>query len=228
MSVDYHDDARQKQSFVFKQNASVRDRIIFDKESTETLIYMVKSAKNVLHSNHNYSTFHCMVAELVNALLEEDMLPSFFCGMDEEDRKDKRKRHVLVGKYIDHLLRFLAMQTLLNGSDYNSNRTDEFGNRMFQMNPSVAIRQCWKALMMLPVTYLDVCKSLGCDAIDYDDEEIDFLGEKSKSEWGRECYEWTIRTHTNLYIIPPSRKFWPVLEAPDLDINLLGICFKNI
>ena len=219
-------DSRAKQRYAYKQTVSVRDKIISDDESTETLIYMVRCAKNVLTSNYNYFTFRSMVAELVLKIDEDDLLPSFLCtmSMDDVDKHDLKKRSKMVDCFIDQLLRFLAMKVLLEGSDGESGsndgsqeRTDENGKKLLQLNPSTAIRECWKALLMLPLTYRDVCKAFGCDAIDYNEEVTGFLGEESKGSWGRECYQWTVETYTTLYINPPTKIFWPTLPPKESD-----------
>ena len=226
-------DSKRKQRYTYQQTVSVRDKIISDDESTETLIYMVGCAKNVLTSNYNYFTFRTMVAGLVLKIDEDDLEPSLFCAMDDLDKRDLEKRSKMVDCFINQLLRFLAMKVLLEGNDRETGsnggiqeRTDENGNKLLLLNPSIAVRECWKALLMLPLTYRDVCKAFGCDAIDYDEEVAGFLGEESKGSWGRECYQWTIKTYTILYSIPPSKLFWPKLPPEESDGLLTTLVTK--
>mmetsp|Transcript_21950 Transcript_21950/g.32873 ORF Transcript_21950/g.32873 Transcript_21950/m.32873 type:complete len:278 (-) Transcript_21950:139-972(-) len=233
MSVSYDDQVSYNVN-VIQQSISVRDRIILDDESTETLVYMVNCAKNVLSSNYNYYTMRRMMHELLNVIIdEEDYMPilsTFLCGMGEEevDPNSNKKRERLVDKFIDELLRFLAMKILLatnntkeeypiynydENDDDNTNR-ERIRCKCYQLNPSIMIRESWKALLMLPHTYVDVCKALGISTpIDYDDDEDDgFRGEASTSQWGRECYRWTLQTYANLYVVGPPKMFWPELE----------------
>jgi hypothetical protein len=222
--------------FKVKTSVSVRDRIIFDVESTETLIYMVKCAKTVLNVNYNYSTFCKMIRELVNVMEEEDLAPSLLCGMDELDKNDERTRSELVNKYIDQLLRFMAMKVLLSGGGIMDKSMikkcpteDKMGNKLFQLNPSLPIRESWKALMILPRTYADVCKAFGCDPMDYDnDAEDGFQGELSKDPWALECYKWTAKTYTHLYINRPPKMFWPEPKDPEEDVSLLNSFMSNV
>ncbi len=203
-------------SFLVNQTMSIRDRIIFDEESTETLIYMVNCAKNVLKANYNYFTVRQMMLELINVMDEEEMMPPFLCGMDE-DKVDRNEREAMVDKYIDELLRFLAMRVLLATPPTEESEHDdreEMTSKLYQLNASVAIRESWKALLMLPHTYSDVCKALGVPSpLDYDEEESEFQGEASTSQWGRECYRWTLQTYASLYVVGPPKTFWPELEA---------------
>ncbi len=235
-------DTAMQQQFEYKQSVSIREAIISDDESTETLIYMVQSAKNVLLTNYNYHTFRKMVAEIVIFLDEDDVAPSFFCGMDEMNQEDLERRSKMVNEFIDQLLRFLAMKVLLEGSSPGPNDSrrkknqegitkDKYGKPLFQLNPSRPIRECWKALLMLPLTYVDVCKAFGSDVIDYEEETAGFRGEESKVEWGRQCYLWTIKTYTNLYVMPPSKVFWPKLELLEPEdeglLSKLGASMKK-
>ncbi len=202
--------------FVLKKSISVQHRIISDDESSETVAYMTRCANKVLAANYNYQVFRQMMGEILNSKEEGDnLMPSFLCGMEDVDKENVKRRELMVDKLIDQLLKFLAMKVLLCDNVSSSNNScfdemhDEDCQSSYRLNPSMMIREAWKAMLILPLTYQHVCQAYGSDPIDYDDDEGDFLGDQSKTAWGRECYQWTIETYKNLYVLPPPEIFWP-------------------
>jgi hypothetical protein len=208
----------KESQFVLRKSISVQHRIIADDESSETVAYMARCAKKVLVTNYNYQVFHQMIGEILNSKEEVDtLIPSFLCGMEDDDKEHMKRRELMVDKLIDQLLKFLAMKVLL--CDNVSSNNDCYDERYedcqssYRLNPSMTIREAWKAILILPLTYQHVCQAYGSELIDYDDDdEGDFLGEQSKTAWGRECYKWTIETYKSLYIVPPPEIFWPKLN----------------
>lgn len=195
---------------------SVREGVIHDEESTEILLHMVESARNVIITHNNHTAFRRVISELVHDTVEDDegVMTSFFCGMDDVDERAMKKKQLLVDKWIDQLLRFLAMKILLSDSVNDCGR-DTNGMEILRLNPSTPVRAAWKSLLMLPHLYTDVCRVLGVPPIDYEEEEQEFLGEKSTSAWGRRSYLWTMETYSHIYTVHPTHHFWPKLDRSD-------------
>mmetsp|Transcript_28236 Transcript_28236/g.34880 ORF Transcript_28236/g.34880 Transcript_28236/m.34880 type:complete len:258 (-) Transcript_28236:61-834(-) len=213
------------------QSVTLRNRIISDKESGETLRYMVKVSRKLLLSNHNFAAYSKMlvdVAESINRGFDD----YFRYALDLVNNHEK-KRTRLINELITELLRFLALKVLLADNhveiDYKEKR-DLDGHIMYRFNPSMNVRKSWKALLLFPVTYNDVCKALGCSTpLDYDGDDFRFSGEASKSQWGRECYKWTVQTYQHLYRESAPNKYWPWLDVVlNADVNPIKTPLRTV
>ncbi len=233
----------------FHHTVSVRQHIIEDEESTLILLEMVKTAYEALLANKNNVMFRRLLTELMYK--DESIKPTlqlasrqqlFACGdLDNVDFEIETVNQLL-DAYVIELLRFLAMKVLLESIPPNedesilqqqqrkSRRDAEIKNR-HSLVPSRTIRDAWKALVILPYAYAEVCSAFGCaNPLDYDgDNEMleypffDSATTNSEVKRARQCYRFTLDAYEKLFICEPSPVFWCRLkmdEVEDIDTSL--------
>ncbi len=228
----------------FNHTVSVRQHIIEDEESTLILLEMVKTAYDVLLANKNNLVFRKLLSELMYK--DENIKPTlqsasrqqlFKCGGDLDDVDFEMETvSQLLDAYIVELLRFLAMKVLLESMPPDENesilqqqqrksrRDVEIKNR-FSLVPSRTIREAWKALIILPYAYAEVCSAFGCEnPLDYEgDNEMleypffDSSTTNSEVKRARQCYRFTLDTYEKLYICEPSPVFWCRLKTDEVE-----------
>mmetsp|Transcript_6793 Transcript_6793/g.12781 ORF Transcript_6793/g.12781 Transcript_6793/m.12781 type:complete len:288 (+) Transcript_6793:147-1010(+) len=238
----------------FKHTTSVRERIIQDVESTETLLEMVQNAHKVLVEDKKYPIFRNMISELVfkhrhlNKTIKGARNRELFsCGDLILDDRQQEIYHIqpptsritevdemnrLIDGFIIELLRFLSMKILLESVPGTMDDADQICQRMPSMvyvTPSSGVRAeggihsiipsaplCdgWKALLLLPKLYHDVCCAMGCDGkLDFDEEAV-MLDVKSNHKATRD-YRDTLVTYEKLFLVVPDEYIWSRLEVDE-------------
>lgn len=146
----------------------------------------------------------------------------------------------LIDGFIIELLRFLSMKILLE-SVPGSIETDQLIQRMpsrrnvssniivlggmHNITPSAPLCDGWKALLLLPVLYRDVCCAMGCDGkLDFDEDAV--MLDSSKQNLGRDSvmlqkvrqdYRYTLVTYEKLFLVVPDDNIWCRLEVDEED-----------
>ena len=223
---------------------SVKDRIIHDFDSTDTLLQMVQVAHSVLTEDSQYNMFRRVMTEVVlkfprlrdsvKAVRRQEL---FSCG-DYEHTKDPTAEsdaiNMMVDKLTVGLLRFLAMKVLLesipSGTDTSLQRHPSLVNSDTNhrnghiLVPSVPLREGWKALLLLPMLYSDICIAMGGErSLDYNDDDIilDYQTDKEISSQvvkeARQRYRYTLITYETLYLVIPDEMIWTRLKEEDDD-----------
>eukprot|EP00979_Chaetoceros_neogracilis_P003752 scaffold656_cov271-Chaetoceros_neogracile.AAC.62 len=233
----------------FKHAVSVRERIINDTESTQTLLRMVQVAHTVLVEDVKYRMYQSIMTEIVlkhqglrgkgNNGIWQGCLS---CGVGRNDDYDdseyeERSSHSnkdkaisrIVDKYSIELLRFLAVKVLLDSiptgdgvdhqrmpSTINVNRYPLNEDRIV---PSVSLRDGWRALLLLPKLYSDICTVMGCErGLDFntDDLVLDYQRDERINsavlKEARKHYRYTLITYEKLYLIIPDENIWSRLK----------------
>ena len=166
--------------------------------------------------------------------------------------------NTLVRSYIIELLRFLAMKVLLESipaTNTCTNTNTKINTSNFQrmpsmknpnryptnecnLVPSTALLDAWKALLLLPLVYNDVCAVMGCDGpLDFDAQDVvlDYHNTNAVDTHGqihkaRQDYRFTLVTYEKLYLTVPKSQFWSRLnmdEEQDRDTTMSDH-FSNI
>lgn len=110
---------------------------------------------------------------------------------------DKVHDMVLEG-WVEELLRFLALKTLAGDI-----------TKPFQMTPSTPIAEAWKDLMVMPVTYAEVCYAMGNKhVIDHDPFDMAKSDDELESKRQLKRFNATLRAYQQLFDQQPPRLFW--------------------
>lgn len=229
------------------QAITIRDGMIRDPESTDTLLYMVQMGREMLQQQVHYKTYRTVLAEMIRekdyfderkkvqeansgvASVFRDML----WGDDGPIVQDPKYNDFQIDAYIEEVLRFIAMKIFLENDAvtadaklHDAERKEKGQIPVVQLRPSLSVKNAWRTLILFPLAYDQVCKAMGClthlDYSEEDEEELnDFLSTKM---WNMECYCWTIGTYTKLYKGEPSRNFWPPVKV---DLNSGEILYET-
>lgn len=227
----------------FRQDPeSIRERIINDCETTETLLYMVETSFNVIKENEKYSILKKVLGEILqrhdslkNEVIKERVQELFVCGsLDDANIHDMKpsfaKKNAMgelkaidrmTEKLLVEFLRFLAMKVLLQDVE-TFDHTAGVNETRFCLVPSLPLRDCWKALLMLPVMYAELCVSMGLETeIDYDADDYDLEYKrgknKNKVKDARTNYRRTLITYEKLYLVIPDEQCWLRLQSNDAE-----------
>jgi hypothetical protein len=226
-----------------KYQISVKDRIIHDFDSTDTLLQMVQVAHSVLTEDSQYNMFRRVMTEVVLKfpLLRDSVKvvrrqELFSCGEYKQTKNhcaESEAIYMIVDKLTVGLLRFLAMKVLIesipSGTDtilerqpslVNSNTNSQNGHLV----PSAPLREGWKALLLLPMLYSDICIAMGGErSLDYNDDDIilDYQTDQEISSQvvkeARQRYRYTLITYETLYLVIPDEMIWTRLKEEDYD-----------
>eukprot|EP00979_Chaetoceros_neogracilis_P014376 scaffold4589_cov266-Chaetoceros_neogracile.AAC.2 len=238
----------------FKHTVSVRERIINDTESTETLLQMVQVAHAVLVEDVKYRMYRSIMTEIVlkhqglrdngNNVIWQECLSCGVVGDDDYDDSDskyeERSSHSkkdkaisrIVNKYSIELLRFLAVKVLLEsiptgeGLDHqrmpSTTDLNKYPLNEDRIVPSVSLRDGWRALLLLPKLYSDICTVMGCEGgLDFntDDLVLDYQRDERVNsaivKEARKHYRYTLITYEKLYLIIPDENIWSRLKDDD-------------
>lgn len=201
---------------------SVRARIINDDETTLTLLDMVEISHGVLVADSKYKIFRNLLTEIImrteslSMELKKVRKDELFKNV-ADNAGSNAETHILekqLDTFIVELLRFLAMKILLenipNASNPPTITTD------LKLIPSTVIRDAWKAILLLPLLYSDVCVAMGCEGgLDLDATDIRFENIDETIETGdvavrrsREDYRYTLDIYERVYLIVPPPGFW--------------------
>jgi len=210
---------------------SVKDRIIHDFESTETLLQMVQVAHSVLTEDSQYKTFRRVMTEVVwkvprlrdsaKTVRRQEL---FSCG-EYEHSTDPVAESEAIDRMVDlltiQLLRFLAMKVLIESIPSLNADTTNHQNE-YSLVPSVPLREGWKALLLLPILYSDVCIAMGGErSLDYNDDDIilDYQTDEEINSQvvkeARQRYRYTLITYETLYLVIPDERIWARLKDDD-------------
>ena len=170
------------------------------------------------------------------------------CGEVEQDQKEGKERspkyskdpfaeNKAIGRIVDkfsiELLRFLAMKVLLEsilttgeGVDCQSvpltTGANRYPSKEYSIVPSMALRDGWEAMILLPKLYSNICTVMGCKgSLDYStyhlvlnyqgNREINYAAVKE----ARQHYRYTMITYEKLYLVIPDENIWSRLEDDD-------------
>lgn len=229
------------------QAISIRDGMIRDPESTDTLLYMVQMGREMLEQQVHYKTYRTVLAEMIRdkdyfderkKVLEANsgvgsVFTNMLWGEEGQLLKDPQFNDFQIDAYIEEVLRFIAMKIFLENEVitadsklHDEERKEKGQIPVVQLRPSLPVKNAWRTLILFPLAYDQVCKAMGCmthlDYSEEDEEELnDFLSTKM---WNMECYCWTIGTYTKLYKGEPSRNFWPPVKV---DLNSGEILYET-
>jgi len=121
--------------------------------------------------------------------------------------------HIL-NDWVNELLKFLALKALYLEEEKADGKPVDFDDddlsvskRRKVLVPSEPVREAWRCLLLLPVTYYDVCISLGCQkVIDYDEFTTT---EKDDPKTRNKNYTRTMEKYKEIYKLQPPKNFWP-------------------
>lgn len=237
----------------FKHTVSIRERIIQDVESTETLLHMVNNARSILIEDKKYPIFRGSISQIISKYrhlndtikaarnrelfscgdlnVDENLPRSFPIPQMRNNITEGDEMNRLVDTFIMELLRFLSMKILLEsipsiGSSNNEtvhiyqrmpslkNDKRSAGGDEHNIVPSAPLCDGWKALLLLPVLYKDVCSAMGCDGkLDFEEEAVtvDNMNGAMQQKL-REDYMYTLVTYEKLYLVVPDENIWCRLE----------------
>ena len=151
--------------------------------------------------------------------------------MRQEERRERDE--ALVDELIDDTLRYLAMKVLvgdvwgqvgdfdegggaavaLEGRDDHEeeDHKERGSSKVLRLFPSWPVLDAWRALMMLPRTYSDVCGAMGClSVIDHAEQNLHARTiHEDYTVWRNECYVWTLGCYEVLFGHRASVTLWP-------------------
>ena len=234
------------------QSSSIRENVIRDPESADLVLHMVMTGKNVLTTDWHFKSFRKMLEKILyesdyfegyrtkNSNEVLNFLSGFVFEKNESSNAgDYKSQSFLIDLWIEELLRFLAMKVLLDSEPLSQRSFEnEDGDEddsyvkvgqsrpstkvIMQLSPSKPIQDAWRALLLLPLTYANVCKAMGSTAVlDYTENDTcfdfssitsPFRGDLDRKMWKAECYQWTQDSYAYLYNGIPSPIFWPTMN----------------
>uniref|UniRef100_A0A7S4MXV3 Uncharacterized protein n=1 Tax=Odontella aurita TaxID=265563 RepID=A0A7S4MXV3_9STRA len=130
----------------------------------------------------------------------------------KRDIKDGDLEEIVVDGWINELLRFLAIKSLVGDT-----------TKPFQIMPGEPIAVAWEALMVMPSYYANVCFAMGNDNV-IDHDPFDFNADVEEEKHRLKRYNATLRLYQQFFDEQAPHLYW---KEPSLEKSAVEIFFES-
>lgn len=145
------------------------------------------------------------------ATLQQNLRRLVNClNYEDKAAANETKHAIMVMRWIDELLRFLAIKTLTGDVTVPA-----------RMPPSNPIDEAWRCLMIMPSAYAKVCLAMGNDTVIDRDPQTRNTSNSTDVQRYKMRFLSTLRTYCQMFKTEPPHAFWPdptTWNNPFLDV----------
>lgn len=145
------------------------------------------------------------------ATLQQNLRRLVHClNYEDKAAANETKHAIMVMRWIDELLRFLAIKTLTGDVTVPA-----------RMPPSNPIDEAWRCLMIMPSAYAKVCSAMGNDTVIDRDPQPRNISDSTDVQRYKMRFLSTLRTYCQMFKTEPPHAFWPdptIWNNPLLDV----------
>jgi hypothetical protein len=170
---------------------------------------LVVIGKKVLKTGDNMEVLMKNLVKSLHILSDNPHQTS--CELDPNDELQK----VLLENWVEEILRFLALKTL----------TEDYSEPC-QLAPGYAVGVGWKALILLPNMYKQICTSMGNPSVfDHDPSDTSTRNKTKASQLVKEKhlikrYNATLRVYNSYFDKQPPALYWSFYARKKRDLNI--------
>jgi hypothetical protein len=164
-----------------------------DKDDTNKASKAVDLGRRALIDCGAMVTLQQNLRKLVNCL-----------NYEEKATANETKHAIMVMRWIDELLRFLAIKTLTGDVTVPA-----------RMPPSNPIDEAWRCLMIMPSAYSKVCFAMGNETVIDRDSQPRSSNDTTDVQRYKMRFLSTLRTYCQMFKTEPPHVFWPDPTIPN-------------